>query len=228
MKDVSVIVTAAGSGSRFGTRKQFLELKPGVRLVDVAVESASDISDNVALALPAGYEWDGRPVSTVVTGGQSRLDSVAAGLSSLPDDQEIVVVHDAAHPMAPKKAFLDVIEAVRNGADAAVPVLPLADVVKRIDRQERLSTVGRDGLGLAQVPMAFSFDALRAAHEDEKERSPEVWEDSMLIEIRGGQVIGVPGSPTNVHVVTSEDLELAKLLFHGSGTRNRRMGESAS
>lgn len=210
MKDVSVIVLAAGSGSRLGEPKQFLELKPGVRLVDAAVDSAFEITDNVILVLPDGYDWDGRAVPSVVAGGKSRLDSVASGLQVLHDGQKIVVVHDAAHPLAPMQAFLDVIEAVRGGADAAVPFLRVADVVKRIDNQGRLSTVGRDGLGLAQVPMGFALKSLREAHA-RRAASQNAWEDAMLVEMTEGQVVSVPGSSTNVHVVTQDDIELARL-----------------
>lgn len=212
MKDVSVIVLAAGSGSRFGEPKQFLELKPGVRLVDAAVESAFDVTANVILVLPDGYDWAGRPVPSVVTGGESRLDSVAAGLPALREDQDIVVVHDAAHPLAPKQTFLDVIEAVREGADAAVPFLPVADVVKRIDGQGRLSTVGRDALGLAQVPMGFAIQEIKMAHQKRSTSSLDIWEDAMLLEMGGAMPVGTPGSAANIHVVTPEDLRLVQLL----------------
>lgn len=211
MKDVSVIVLAAGSGSRFGEPKQFLELKPGVRLVDAALDSAFEITNNVVLVLPDGYDWDGRAVPSVVAGGESRLNSVAAGLSALREDQDTVVVHDAAHPLAPRQAFLDVIEAIRGGADAAVPILRVADVIKRIDAQGRLSTVGRDGLGLAQVPMGFALNGLLEAHARRATASQDAWEDAMLVEMSDGRVVSVPGSSRNVHVVTQEDLELARL-----------------
>jgi len=212
MSDVSVIVLAAGSGSRFGVPKQFLDLAPGVRLVDLAVRSALEIADRVILVLPSGDEWDGQPVSSVVEGGESRLDSVAAGVTALPDHQEIVVVHDAAHPLAPRQAFLDVIDAVRNGADAALPFLPVPDVIKRRDDQGSLSTVGRDGLGLAQVPMAFSAQALQRAHQRWATEPSGVWEDAMLVELNGGRVVAVEGSPRNIHIVTNEDLEMARSL----------------
>jgi len=212
MKNVSVIVVAAGSGSRFGVPKQFLELAPGVRLVDLAVESALDVADDVVLVLPPGAQWDGHAVSSLVEGGESRLESVATGLRALPDHQEVVVVHDAAHPLAPRQAFLDVIDAVRSGADAALPFLPVPDVIKRRDGQGSLWTVGRDGLGLAQVPMAFSVQALQRAHQRWATEPSDVWEDAMLIELNGGRVVAVEGSPRNIHIVTNEDLEMARSL----------------
>lgn len=212
MNDVTVIVLAAGSARRFGKAKQFSEIAEGVSLVDLAVESAFGVCPNVILVLPNGVRWGGSPEPILVIGGQTRLDSVAAGLASLDSDQQVVVVHDAAHPLAPRKTFIDVIEGVRSGADAAVPFLPVPDVVKRADSAGYLSTVGRDGMGLAQVPMAFATKALVEAHAS-RSGSPEAWEDSMLVEANGGRVVGVPGSISNIHVVTTEDLEMARKLF---------------
>ena len=212
MKNVSVIVLAAGSGARFGEAKQFLDLTPGMRLVDAAVDTAFTVTESVILVLPPQHIWEGRHVDATVVGGSSRLGSVAAGLSVLPGDQEVVVVHDAAHPLASRATFLDVVEAILAGADAAVPVLSLGDVVKRQDRQSRITTVGRDGLGLAQVPMAFSTTALLSAHAAPTTTDTPYWEDSMLIERDGGRVVAVPGSSRNIHVVTAEDLSVARTL----------------
>ena len=212
VKNVSVIVLAAGAGSRFGEAKQFLDLTPGLRLVDAALDTAFSVTESVILVLPPQHIWEGCHVDATVVGGASRLGSVAAGLTALSGDQEAVVVHDAAHPLASQATFLDVIEAILAGADAAVPVLSLGDVVKRQDHQSRITTVGRDGLGLAQVPMAFSTTALLSAHAESTTTGTVYWEDSMLIERDGGIVVAVPGSSRNIHVVTPEDLSVARAL----------------
>lgn len=212
MSKVATLVLAAGSGERFGEPKQFLELRPGVRLVDAAVETSASSSDEVVVVLPPGYGWDGAAVDAVVTGGSSRIRSVAQGLLALSGDEDVILIHDAAHPLAPEHAFLHGIEAIRAGADAAVPILEVSDVVKKADRAGRLTTVGRDGLGLSQVPMAFSARALRAAHEIVAAEQPTPWEDSMLVEEMGGTVVAVAGSSRNIHVVTLEDLRLVRVL----------------
>ena len=209
---VSAIVLAAGASARFGASKQFIELFPGVRLIDKALDAVFEITDRVTLVLPPGHEWHGPRVDATVPGGSSRVASVNAGLSALAGDPEIIVVHDAAHPLASRSTFLDLIEAILAGADAAVPVLSLGDVVKRQDRQGRITTVGRDGLGLAQVPMAFSTTALLSAHAAPTTTDTPYWEDSMLIERDGGIVVAVPGSSRNIHVVTPEDLSVARAL----------------
>jgi len=120
---VSCIVVAAGSGTRFGSAKQFATLG-GARLVDIAVDAARAHTDDVVLVLPPDVEWDGAPV-TVVPGGDERSDSVRAGLAAISPDAEIVVVHDAARPLAPPRLFEAVIEAVRSGADGAIPGVPV-------------------------------------------------------------------------------------------------------
>jgi 2-C-methyl-D-erythritol 4-phosphate cytidylyltransferase len=208
---VATIVLGAGSGTRFGIQKQFLELTPGRRLIDAAVDVAKRCSSHVVVVLPPGMAWDGVEVDGVADGGPSRLDSVEAGLSLVPRDAGVVVVHDAAHPLADEKTFDLVISAVRAGADAAVPFLAVSDVVKQSHATGAITTVGRDDLGLAQVPMAFSHEALRAVHARRVELG-DAWEDSMLVERSGGRVVAVNGSVRNVHVVSEEDLDLARVL----------------
>jgi 2-C-methyl-D-erythritol 4-phosphate cytidylyltransferase len=209
---VSAIVLAAGSGTRFGEPKQFAELTPGVRLVDAAIAAAARVSQHMVLVLPAEWEWSGAPVDDMVTGGASRLESVGRGLSAVPADTEVVVVHDAAHPLAPDWLFDAVVELVRKGADAAVPIQRVVNVVKRLEPGGGLTTVGRDGLGLAQAPMGFSAGALRRAHAARTSKGETAWEDSMLVEMRGGRVVATEGSARNIHVVTEEDLTLARMV----------------
>ena len=96
---VSAIVVAAGSGTRFGTAKQFA-IAGDARLVDIAVMTAEHACDEVVVVLPDGIDWDGPPVSAAVGGGATRSDSVRAGLAAVDPTTEIVVVHDAARPLA--------------------------------------------------------------------------------------------------------------------------------
>lgn len=207
---ISAIVLAGGAGSRFGTPKQFLELAPGRRLVDVAVDVAADVAGEVVLVLPGGLSWDGRPVDEVVKAGRKRIDSVRNALAHVGEAAEVVLILDAAHPLVAPELARSVVMAVQRGADAAVPLLPATDVVKRLRADGTVQTVGRDDLGLAQVPHAFARHALLAAHAD---GDSDAWEDSELVERAGGRVVTVPGDPRNVHVVTEADLKLARALF---------------
>lgn len=218
MSTIGCIVLAAGEGARFGDPKQFQELLPGVRLVDAAVASAADHSEHVVLVVPQGHDWRGREVSRVVAGGSTRLESVLAGLDAIPDRIDVVIIHDAAHPLASGRLFSDVIAAIDGGADCAVPLYPVADVVKRREDDGTLTTLGRDGLGLAQMPMAFKTAALRQSHDAVRQGAVGYREDSMLLEALGFRVVATPGESSNIHVVTTADLEHARTLAAGSAT----------
>ncbi len=211
MPRTSAIVVAGGRGERFGAAKQFLTAG-GARLVDHAVASAAAVCDEVIVVLPEGVEWDGDPVAVTVTGGESRSASVRAGLAAVSADAEIVVVHDGARPLASPGLFELVIDTVRAGADAAVPVLEVFDTIKRVDGVEVVETIPRDGLVIVQTPQAFAAAALRAAHQG----AADATDDAALVERAGGSVVVVAGDPRNVKVTTVADLALASTLLEAS------------
>ena len=206
--DIWGIVVAGGSGTRFGVPKQF-ETVGGARLVDRAVETASIACDDVVVVLPDDVDWDGPPVAAAVTGGATRSASVRAGLGAVDGSAAIVVVHDAARPLATPTLFDAVIGAVRSGADAAVPALPVPDTVKRVEGDRVVETIARDALVAVQTPQAFRADALRAAHAT----GDDATDDAALIEASGGRVVVVPGEPANLKVTTPADLAVADALL---------------
>src|SRR5262249_51062708 len=187
-----------GGGKRF-------ESVGGARLVDRAVDAATGACDEVVVVLPEGCVWDGAPVSAAVVGGASRSASVRAGLAEVPESATIIVVHDAARPLASPALFDAVITAVRAGADAAVPAVPVPDTVKRVDGERVVETVTRDGLVAVQTPQAFRADGLREAHAFDADAT----DDAAMIEAAGGRVVVVPGEPANLKVTTPADLVAA-------------------
>ncbi|MGZ4792183.1 MAG: IspD/TarI family cytidylyltransferase, partial [Ilumatobacteraceae bacterium] len=125
---VWTIVVAGGTGSRFGRPKQF-ELVGTRRVIDHATEIARAASDGVVVVVPpADVEAEGG-----VPGGATRSESVRAGLAAVPPEATIVCVHDAARPFASAHLFEAVIRAVADGADGAVPGVPVTDTIKQID-----------------------------------------------------------------------------------------------
>lgn len=207
------VVVAAGGGTRFGASKQFVRLA-GATVVERAIGTAIRACDGVVVVLPPDSRWAPPPPVTAVTGGVTRSDSVRAGLEAVPDDADIVVVHDAARPLAPLHLFLAVIDAVRSGADGAIPVVPVVDTVKRVDGKRVVETIARDDLVLVQTPQAFRAAVLRAAHEG----SPVGTDDAALVEAAGGTVVTVAGDVRNLKLTQSYDLEVAQaLLAEGSG-----------
>jgi 2-C-methyl-D-erythritol 4-phosphate cytidylyltransferase len=208
------IVVAAGSGARFGGAKQF-QTVGAERLVDRAVQTATRCCDGVVVVLPADTEWDGPAVHAAVEGGTTRAESVRAGLSAVPPDAKIVVVHDAARPLASDALFAAVIDAVTSGADGAIPGLALSDTIKRVDGHHVIETVDRENLVAVQTPQAFRAAALRAAHAPDAEGT----DDAAIVEAEGGTVVIVEGESTNVQVTGPEDLVLvAAFLTVRSGS----------
>ena len=205
----AAIVVAAGGGTRFGAAKQFSVLA-GTRLVDRAVTVASSACDTVVVVLPADTSWDGPPVDAVVPGGATRAASVRAGLAAVPAGTDVVVVHDAARPLASPELFGAVIAAVHAGADAAVPAVAVVDTVKRVDPAGRVyETLPRENLVAVQTPQAFRVDTLRRAHAE----GGDATDDAALVEAAGGAVVIVPGDHRNLKVTTVVDLVVAGALL---------------
>ncbi|HXY92334.1 MAG TPA: 2-C-methyl-D-erythritol 4-phosphate cytidylyltransferase [Acidimicrobiia bacterium] len=198
------ILVAAGRGDRFGEPKQFCDLA-GTRVVDRALRPLAQVCAEVVVVLPRGVAWEG--CSTV--GGETRSDSVRAGLRAVPDDADVVVVHDAARPLASRPLFDAVIAAVQNGADAAVVAVPVSDTLKRVDGTRVVGTVDRSDLVAVQTPQAFRAGALRDAHR----RADQATDDAALVEAAGGTVVVVPGDPRNLKITTPADLLLAAALI---------------
>ena len=208
------IVAAAGSGSRFGAAKQFLDLA-GVSVLDRSVRTAARHSDGVVVVVPASElaglimslesnELPDRSEWRVVSGGSTRSESVRNGLVAVPENAEVVLVHDAARPLASDSIFESVIAAVSAGADAATPVIAVTDTI----RYRSGGAVDRDELVAVQTPQAFRAEVLRRVHQ----QSPEATDDVSLVSDAGGRVELVSGEQRNLKLTTPYDLEVA--AFH--------------
>ncbi|MYJ81042.1 MAG: 2-C-methyl-D-erythritol 4-phosphate cytidylyltransferase [Acidimicrobiaceae bacterium] len=220
---VWTIVAAAGEGNRFGGAKQFSRL--GNRcVIDWTVQRAARWSEGVVVVLPEARAvgadaWqlsdpDGDCAGQVVAvaGGVLRSDSVRRGLSRVPDDAEIVLVHDGARPLATDGVFERVIRAVRAGADAAIPVIEVTDTI----RWRGGGTADRRKLAAVQTPQAFRAGALRAAHA----AGADATDDATLVEATGATVVTVDGDSRNLKITEPHDLVTAEALLEscsGSG-----------
>jgi 2-C-methyl-D-erythritol 4-phosphate cytidylyltransferase len=209
---VWAIVLAAGASRRFGERSKQFERLGGAPMVARTVTITRRTCDGVVLVLPPGQAWTGDQVDAVVEGGDHQSESLRAGLAAVPPDAEIVVVADPAHPLATDALVDAVVGAVRDGADGAVPVIPIAEVVQRVRDGRVVETLPKDDLVLTQTPQAFRADVLRAVHADR----PRPVENSGLLVERGHRVVTVSGDVGNVHVTTPQDLAIVKhLIFRG-------------
>jgi 2-C-methyl-D-erythritol 4-phosphate cytidylyltransferase len=201
------IVVAGGSGSRFGGPKQFADLA-GRPLVAWSLEGARRACDGVVLVVPDGSPTGSWDADRVVTGGSTRSQSVRAGLAAVPDDADIIVVHDAARPLARPPLWAAVLDAVVAGADGAIPALPVVDTVKEVGPEGRLVTLDRSRLVAVQTPQAFRAESLRRAHR----AGTDATDDAALVEAAGGHIVLIDGPPDNVKVTSPTDLILAAAL----------------
>ncbi|MHB8219424.1 MAG: 2-C-methyl-D-erythritol 4-phosphate cytidylyltransferase [Acidimicrobiales bacterium] len=216
---VWAVVVAAGSGRRFGGPKQFSPLG-GRLVVEWSVTAARSTADGVVVVVPDGGALDlprSLGADLVVPGGPTRSASVSHGLSAIPTDAAVVVVHDAVRPLARAALFEAVVAALDDGVAGALCGVPVVDTVKRVARTADLVTVvdtlDRAELVAVQTPQAFRSDILRQAHS----AGGEATDDAALVEALGGTVRVVPGDPTNLKVTTPADLAYAELLLAGSG-----------
>jgi 2-C-methyl-D-erythritol 4-phosphate cytidylyltransferase len=211
---VWAVLAAAGRGERLGDDrpKAFARLgnlplvaEPLRRLDD------SDWIDGIIVAAPPGWEEPvivlaeelaAGKVRSIVTGGDTRAASVRAALAETPDEAAVIVVHDAARPLLTDEVLGRVIAPLSEGYEGAVPVLPIADTVKRVAREEVVETLDRGGLVVSQTPQAFLADALRRA------ASGDGTDCASLVEAQGGRIKAVAGDPRLVKVTSPEDLEL--------------------
>jgi 2-C-methyl-D-erythritol 4-phosphate cytidylyltransferase len=208
---VWAIVVAAGRGERFGGPKQ-RQLIGGRSVVERSVATARDVCDGVVVVLPAGDVLPVPEADVTVPGGETRSASVRAGLAAVPLDADVIVVHDAARPLAGADLWHAAIDAIRRGADAALCAVPVTDTVKRVDGERVVATVDRGEIVAVQTPQAFRAAILRRAHDGGRDAT----DDGALVEAAGGTVVVVPGSPANLKITHPHDVVIAEALLEAS------------
>lgn len=219
---VWAILVAAGRGERLGADRPKAFARLGeLPLLAVPLRRIDDSEwvDSVVVAAPPGWEEPAillaeelgcSKVNACVAGGETRADSVRAGLAEVAEDAAAVLVHDAARPLLAEDVIERVLAPLAEGWDGVVPGLPVSDTVKRVGVDGGVvETVSRDGLWTVQTPQAFPPDVLRRALAS----GADATDCAGLVEASGGRVKVVPGDPLLLKVTTAEDLaRVASLL----------------
>ncbi|HZP37790.1 MAG TPA: 2-C-methyl-D-erythritol 4-phosphate cytidylyltransferase [Methylomirabilota bacterium] len=217
---IYAIVPAGGHGSRMGARrpKQFLRLGSAPILVaTLRALARTRALRGIVLAVPEAHVTATRrllarvrvpKILDVVAGGADRQESVWRGLQRVPEDAEIVVVHDAVRPFVTAQLVERVCAAAAGGA--ATCGMPVRETVKRVAEGAVAATVDREGLWLTQTPQAFTRALLWEAHDKARREGFAGTDDAVLVERLGMPVAMVPGLAQNLKITTPEDLRAAR------------------
>jgi 2-C-methyl-D-erythritol 4-phosphate cytidylyltransferase len=214
---VWAVLAAAGRGERLGSDRPKAFARLGGRpLLAESLErlEGSDWIEFIVIAAPA--EWEepaillaeelgAGKVSSVVTGGASRSESVREALAEVADDAAVVLVHDAARPLLPDEVIERALAPLSEGWDAVVPGLAVSDTIKRVEGERVVETLQRGELVAVQTPQAFIASVLREALAGDVSEASDC---ASLVEAQGGRVKVVDGDPRLLKVTSAEDLAL--------------------
>jgi 2-C-methyl-D-erythritol 4-phosphate cytidylyltransferase len=216
---VWAVLAAAGRGERLGSDRPKAFARLGGRpLLAESLERLEESGWIDAIVIAAPPDWEepsilvaeeiaATKVSSAVTGGQSRSESVRLALAEVPEEAAVVLVHDAARPVLPEEVIERVLAPLSEGWDGVVPAVPLADTVKRVDGARVVETLAREDLVAVQTPQAFLTDTLRRAVSGDVSSATDC---ASLVEAQGGRVKVVEGDPRLLKVTDADDLALVE------------------
>ena len=223
---VEAIVVAAGSSSRMGGADKLDADLAGRSVLRRSIEAlaAAGVERIVVVTtlrrIPelAAAKWLPDAVVAIVAGGERRQESVAAGVAALAETSEpavdpVILVHDAARPLATPALIRAVAEAtLAHGA--AIPVLPVTETLKRLEGNRVFETVDRTAVVVAQTPQGVLRSVLERAYAAFPADGPENWTDeASLLDACTIAVHVIPGEPTNLKVTVPTDLERARAFL---------------
>jgi len=217
MKNVA-IVCGAGRGERFGGDKVFTTLwgKPIFYWSLRAFEEHPEIDEIVAVVRAESIQrmkefckrYNFKKVRHVISGGETRMESVRKGLQAVEDDC-LVLIHDAARPALTKGLISRVLHAYSDNIDGVVPIIRPVDTVKETIDSLVKKTLNRSNLALVQTPQVFLASTLKRAYSVVKEIVPD---DASAVEASGGTIVTVQGEPFNIKITIKEDLLILEAL----------------
>ncbi|MDO5671052.1 MAG: 2-C-methyl-D-erythritol 4-phosphate cytidylyltransferase [Corynebacterium sp.] len=223
---VVALIAAAGRGTRLGASvpKAFVRLR-GRTLLERSVTAmlTSEVVDEVIVLVSPDMEDLARQVLgplidapvRLAHGGGERADSVWAGLQTIVDDEAVVLIHDAARALTPPGMIARVARRVLGGAPAVIPVVPVADTIKRVAGDVVADTPDRASLRAVQTPQGFLLSGLRAANQayfGGGDPGFVATDDASLMEWHGTEVVTVQGDPMAFKVTTPIDMTLARTI----------------
>ena len=216
---VWAVLAAAGRGERLGSDRPKAFARLGGRpLLAESLERLEESGWIDAIVIAAPPDWEepsilvaeeiaATKVSSAVTGGESRSESVRLALAEVPEEAAVVLVHDAARPLLTEAVIERVLAPLSEGWDGVVPAVALADTVKRVEGERVVETLPRDDLVAVQTPQAFLADTLRRAVGGDVSSATDC---AALVEAQGGRVKVVEGDSRLLKITDADDLALVE------------------
>ncbi|HVI40325.1 MAG TPA: 2-C-methyl-D-erythritol 4-phosphate cytidylyltransferase, partial [Anaerovoracaceae bacterium] len=230
----AVIIAAAGSGKRMGggIPKQYGNLG-GMSILARAVKAFADLKEihQITIVTNEDYldrcraELDGLglmpKVREILTGGQERQDSIYRAIQRLPEDADLVLIHDGARPFVTRELILRTIEAAKIHG-AAVAAVPIKDTIKMVEGNQLTKTLDRRYLYSVQTPQGFRKDILVRAYDEAYRKNYYGTDDAVLVERTGEKVYVVKGDYNNIKITTMEDIVFGEAIL--GGEKETRIG----
>lgn len=221
---IGAVIVAAGSGLRFGEKKQIKQLgtKP-LYLYSLQRFMECDVIDEIVLVVPEDLiktitskvrKFNQTPEIKIIIGGKLRQDSVMAGIKELSADCGIFCIHDAARPFVSVNLIKKTISACENN-DGAVAARPSHDTVKEVNPNDNRikRTLPRETIWLAQTPQVFHRSQLIKALSYAKENKIQVTDEATLLESLNYSIVVVKGDTKNFKITSQNDWKLAELIL---------------
>lgn len=222
----AAIIAAAGAGNRLGANlpKALVQLVDKT-LIQHAATALSPVAQLIIVTAPIGFEDEFKKILgegvTVITGGVLRSDSIRIALSHIPEEYEFVLVHDGARALASTSLAQAILEELKKGEQAVIPVLDLIDTIKEVDNKGYVrNTPDRSTLRAVQTPQGFIRSTLVRAHQ----ASEDATDDAALVEAIGVAVKVIPGQERALKITTKADLIRATQILLPNTLKEIRVG----
>jgi len=219
------VIVASGAGTRMGSKlpKQFMEIggKPMLALTIERFEKSSSIDEIVLVvceeyltyASQAIIDKSGfKKVHKIIGGGETRQESVLAGLTACPRTTDHVCIHDGVRPFVRDSLIQMLFDEVKK-TQAVIPAIKVTETLKYVDKEMISKTLPRDNVYIAQTPQVFRYLSILDIHRKAAEANYEATDDAMLAEQYGMKVLVVPGHYDNIKITRPEDIILAEEIL---------------
>jgi len=219
----SAIIAAAGFSSRMGgDDKLLLDIngKPVLVHALAAFQNSGSINEIIIVSTPDKFEHIGMlcrhygidKAIRIMAGGRTRAESVLNGILAVSKGAQVIAIHDGARPCVDDGVIARAISAVSKH-HAVAPAVPVSSTLKRAENRTVVETVDRNDLFEIQTPQVFTVDIIKAALQSAVDRSVDITDDCMAVELMGIPVYLSEGSRSNIKVTTSEDIVFAEVIL---------------